>query len=132
MNSSLHRARTAWLFSAGLIALGLVFVLNLAAFVVWRFGGVQSPLLNATVEPTLHLVPLIEPAGLTGLQVAMALALAGVVLGVLGVLLARRLAARIDVEKRRAQDRLRRVHLYRESARVEPYIGQAPQERKRA
>ncbi|HEX2198215.1 MAG TPA: hypothetical protein VHG88_06295 [Burkholderiales bacterium] len=128
MTFSLQMARTAWLFSAALIALGFLSLLNLAAFVVWRFGGVNSPLLNATVEPTLDLVPLLD---LAGLQVAFALAAAGVGLGFLGVLLARRVAARIDLEKQRAQDRLRRVHLYRESARVEPYLGQAPQERER-
>ena len=132
MTSSLRKARAGWLFSAGLMALGVLAVLNLFAFVVWRFGGVQSPVLNVVVEPLLELVALLPPTRLTALHAAAALALVGVALGLLGVLVARRQAARIGLEKQRAQDRLRRVHLYRDDGRREPFIGTGSRERKRA
>jgi hypothetical protein len=89
------RARAFWLAGMALAAAGFVLLLSPAALLVWA-GEVR--------------------------YAAMAAALAGVTLGSLGVVVVRRQAARIAAEKRRAEDRLRRVHLYRDSARREPFI----------
>ena len=62
-------------------------------------------------------------ARLTSLHSAMALGVLGVAVGSLGVLVARRQADRISVERRGAEDRLRRAHLYRSEGRIEPFIG---------
>jgi hypothetical protein len=88
-------ARALWLVGMVLAAAGFVLALSPAALLVWA-GEVR--------------------------YAALAAALAGVTLGSLGVFIVRRQAARIAAEKRRAEDRLRRVHLYRDNARREPFI----------
>lgn len=87
------RARALWLVGMALAAAGLVLLLSPAALLIWAGESRYA---------------------------AMAAALAGVTLGSLGILIVRRQAARIAAEKRRAEDRLRRVHLYRDGARREP------------
>lgn len=58
------------------------------------------------------------------LPVAAGFAMLGVALGSLGVLLVRRQAERLRLERMRREDRLRRVRLYREAARQEPCLGE--------
>lgn len=100
----MRRARALWLVGMALAAAGLLLVLSPVALLAW--------------------------AG-EGRYVALAAALAGVTLGSLGVFVVRRQAVRIAVEKRRAEDRLRRVHQYRESGRREPFIGRDTDARNR-
>ena len=132
MTSSFLR-RAVWLFGAGLVVAGLLLLLNFVALLFWQFGTPKSEALGATlrfvdhsllrpaiVDPVLTLLPEVPPAWLTSLHIAMVVALLGVALGSLGVLIAR--SARISVEKRR-ENRLRRVHQYRDAARLEPFIG---------
>jgi ABC-type Fe3+ transport system permease subunit len=128
--------RAVWLFGAGLVVAGLLLLLNLVALLFWQFGTSKSEALGATlrfvdhsllrpaiVDPVLTLLPEVPPAWLTSLHIAMVVALLGVALASLGVLIARRQTARISVEKRRVEDRLRRVHQYRDATRLEPFIG---------
>lgn len=98
------RARALWLVGMALAAAGFLLLLSPAALLVWA-GEVR--------------------------YAALAAALAGVTLGALGVFIVRRQAARIADEKRRAEDRLRRVHLYRDSARREPFIARETDARDR-
>jgi hypothetical protein len=133
MTSSFLR-RAVWLFGAGLVVAGLLLLLNFVTLLFWQFGTSKSEALGATlrfvdhsllrpaiVDPVLTLLSEVPPTWLTSLHIAMVVALLGVALGSLGVLIAR--SARISVEKRRVEDRLRRVHEYRDAARLEPFIG---------
>jgi hypothetical protein len=133
MTSSFLR-RAVWLFGAGLVVAGLLLLLNFVTLLFWQFGTSKSEALGVTlrfvdhsllrpaiVDPVLTLLPEVPPTWLTSLHIAMVVALLGVALGSLGVLIAR--SARISVEKRRVEDRLRRVHEYRDAARLEPFIG---------
>src|SRR4051812_11474682 len=134
ISSSLRR--TVWLFGAGLVAAGLLLLLNLVALLLWQFETFKSEALGAMlrfvdhsllrpaiVDPVVTLLPQIPAASLTSLHTAMLATLLGVALGWLGALIARRQMARIDVDKRQVQDRLRRAAHYREDARSEPFIG---------
>jgi ABC-type Fe3+ transport system permease subunit len=133
-SSILHR--TVWLFGAGLVGAGLLLLLNIVALLFWQFGTFKSQALGATlrfvdhsllrpaiVDPIVSLLPQIPAAALTSLHIAMLATLLGLALGSFGALIARRQMARIHVEKRRVQDRLRRVPQYRDDARSEPFIG---------
>jgi membrane protein implicated in regulation of membrane protease activity len=105
--------RTVWLIGVGLVVAGLFLLAFLAGFVV-------RP---AIANPVLAWLPPLPPAWLTTLNVAAAIALAAVALGGLGVLLARRQSELMRRERMRREDRLRRVHLYRDEARREPFLG---------
>jgi hypothetical protein len=111
------KARTVWLFGVVLAAAGLATVLYAAA---------------------LPLVPALDPQGwlpevsfgkwtLKVVHVAAAIAVLGVLAGAAGVLLAHRQTALLRIEKGRAEDRLRRVKVYRDDeladGRVEPFFG---------
>ena len=135
-SSFLLRARAVWLFGAGLVIAGLLPLLYLAALLFWQFATPGSRVLGAVVrfvdqsllrpgiaDPVLSLLPQLPPAWPTSLHIAMAAALLGVALGSLGMLIARWQAVRINVERRRMEDRLRRVRQYRDASRLEPYIG---------
>ena len=132
----MSRAKAIWLFGTGLVGAGLVLLLYFLVVVAWKVGAFQSEVLAAVVrfmdQSLLFLLPALPLAPPTSLQVGMFLALVGVVLGSIGVLVVQRQADRMTLEKRREEDRLRRVHLYRASARAEPFIGPAARERKRA
>lgn len=106
-------ARALWLFGAALVACGFALLLCLGALILWP--GIADPL--------LALLPKGPPSWLTSLRIAVSLAVLGVALGALGVLVTARQAGRIDAERRRAEDRLRRRHVYRESSLREPFIG---------
>jgi hypothetical protein len=106
-------ARTLWLFGAVLVACGFAVLGCLGALILWP--GLADALLT--------LLPEGPPSWLTSLRIAVALAVVGVALGALGVLVTGRQAARMDAERRRVEDRLRRVHVYRDSSRREPFIG---------
>ncbi|HEX6265438.1 MAG TPA: hypothetical protein VFZ81_00915 [Burkholderiales bacterium] len=133
-SSFLLRARAVWLFGTGLVIAGLLLLLYFVALLFWQFATPGSQTLGAVlqfvdrsllrpgiVDPVLGLLP--APAWLTSLHIAMAAALLGVALGSLGMLIVRWQAARISVERRRVQDRLRRVHQYRDASRLEPFFG---------
>jgi len=132
----MSRAKAIWLFGTGLVGAGFVLLLYFLVVVAWKVGAFQSEVLGAVVrfmdQSLLFLFAALPLAPPSSLQVGMFLALVGVVLGSIGVLVVQRQAERIRLEKRRTEDRLRRVHLYRESARAEPFIGPASRERKRA
>ncbi|HEX6318501.1 MAG TPA: hypothetical protein VFZ84_06475 [Burkholderiales bacterium] len=132
----MSRAKTLWLFGTGLVGAGFVLLLYFLVVIAWKAGAFRSEAVGAVVgfvdQSLIFLLPAPPLAAPTSLQVGMFLALVGVVLGSTGVLIAQRQAERISLEKRRAEDRLRRVHLYRQSARAEPFIGPAARERKRA
>jgi len=132
----MSRAKAIWLFGAGLVGAGFVLLLYFLVVVAWKVGAFQSEVLGAVVrfmdQSLLFLFAALPLAPPSSLQVGMFLALVGVVLGSIGVLVVQRQAERMRLEKRRTEDRLRRVHLYRESARAEPFIGPASRERKRA
>jgi len=132
----MSRAKAIWLFGAGLVGAGFVLLLYFLVVVAWKVGAFQSEVLGAVVrfmdQSLLFLFAALPLAPPSSLQVGMFLALVGVVLGSIGVLVVQRQADRMSLEKRRTEDRLRRVHLYRESARAEPFIGPASRERKRA
>lgn len=126
------------LSGAVLVIAGLSLLLYFVAFLFWEFGASRNEVLGAIlqfvehsllrpgfVDPVLRLLPGVPPSLVTSLHVAMVLSLPGVVLGSLGVLIVRRQRAQISVEQMRAEDRLRRVHLYRDDGRLEPFIGPA-------
>lgn len=132
----MSRAKAIWLFGTGLVGAGSVLLLYFLVVIAWKVGAFQSEVLAAVVrfmdQSLLFLFAALPLAPPSSLQVGMFLALVGVVLGSIGVLVVQRQADRISLEKRRTEDRLRRVHLYRENARAEPFIGPASRERKRA
>jgi hypothetical protein len=132
----MFRARAIWLFGAGLVGSGLALLLYFLARLLWQFGPFRSEAVGTAVrsvdQSLVGLLPALPLAPPTAMQIAMFLGLVGVVLASLGVLIAGRQATRISLENRQAEDRLRRVHLYRDSGRVEPFIGAASRERKRA
>ena len=109
-----------WLFGAAMVVAGLSLLLYFIAVLLWEFGGARIEELGAIVQFVDDWVSL---GRLTALHSAMALGVLGVAVGSLGVLVARRQADRISVERRGAEDRLRRAHHYRDDGRVEPFIG---------
>ena len=130
------RARAVWLFGIGLVLAGLLPVLYFIANLFWQpekpgsgfldaiLSLVDRSLLGAAkVGPVLDFLPGFPSAWLTGLQIKLVLAVLGAVLTALGVLIARRKMAVIRLEKWQSQDRLRRVQRYRDSSRLEPFIG---------
>jgi len=132
----MSRAKAIWLFGTGLVGAGFVLLLYFLVVIAWKVGAFQSEVLAAVVrfldQSLLFLFAALPLAPPSSLQIGMFLALVGVVLGSIGVLVVQRQADRMSLEKRQTEDRLRRVHLYRESARAEPFIGPASRERKRA
>lgn len=130
------RARAVWLFGIGLVLAGLLPLLYFIALLFWQSSKPGSGFLDATlsfvdrsllgaakVGPVVDFLPEFPSAWLTGLQIKLVLAVLGVVLTALGVLIARRKMAVIRLEKWQRQDRLRRVQRYRDSSRLEPFIG---------
>jgi hypothetical protein len=101
------KARMLWAIGAGLAMAGSAGLLYFIAALSARFGLFSLP------------VPM------PGLHVATAAGLLSAALACVGALVARRQAERIREDRRRAADRLRRVHLYREDARREPFLGEA-------
>jgi hypothetical protein len=67
----------------------------------------------------LHKVVWLSPELYAGL----AIALAGLLVMLLGAAIARRQMAVLEAAKRVTEDRLRRVHQYMGDGRIEPYIG---------
>ena len=128
------RARAVWLFGIGLVLAGLLPVLYFIALLFGQSSKPGSAFLDATllfvdrsllgaakVGPVLDFLPELPSAWLTGLQIKLVLGVLGVVLTVLGVLIARRKMAVIRLEKWERQDRLRRLQRYRDSDRSEPF-----------
>lgn len=116
------RARAVWLFGIGLVLAGLLPVLYFIALVFSQSSKPGSGFLDATlsfVDRSLLGAAKVGPV----LQIELVLAVLGVVLTVLGVLIAKRKMAVIRLEKRQTQDGLRRVQGYRDSSRLEPFIG---------
>ncbi len=117
--------RTAWLLGAALVAAGLFLLACLAGYAIRP--QILDPLLNLVMAFTA-----LPAAWASRLNVAIALAAAGALIGSLGVLIVQRQTERLRREAMKRDDRLRRVHLYRADARREPFIGRAPQPEKNA
>ncbi|MGH8668352.1 MAG: hypothetical protein ACREUN_00935 [Burkholderiales bacterium] len=128
--------RTVWLFGIGLVLAGFLGLAYFVAHLVWQFGASGNEVLGATlrfmdqsllrpgiVAPVVEWLPQIPPALLTTLNIAMAVAVAGIGLAALGLFIAGWQDAMLDEERRQRENRLRRVQIYRDSGRVEPFIG---------
>lgn len=124
-SSSAFKARMGWLLGAGLVLAGFLLLLCFVALALRQLGALQTEALVAALSFGDSLLqPLQLPqAWLTDLRIGLALAMLGVAVAALGVLITRWQSRVIEVERERREDRLRRVQLYRESARREPYIG---------
>jgi hypothetical protein len=124
-SSFLIRTRAFRLLGGTLIVAGSVMLAYLVALVLWQFSSLKSEVLGTTLRAVDQALLGLSPAlaWASSLQLAMGLAGLGVALGSLGVLMISRQAARLSEEKRSIEDRLRRVHVYRDDARREPFIG---------
>lgn len=128
---SLLWARTVSLLGGALVFAGIALLLYLFALLFFRYGAPDNVILRLVLEAVdqsllalaTGITPGVPDAWLTSMNLAVAGAVLGAMLGWLGMFVASRQAARIEAERRRAADRLRRVHAYRDSARVEPFIG---------
>lgn len=159
----LLKAKLVWLSGVSLVALGALPVLYAFGLVLWQFAnrilsGAWMPLPVAALfdgQPHTFL-PELPAAWLQGpwigspevqkvlagvlakVHVGYLFAVPGLLLAALGVWIALRHAAAIRVEKRRREDRLRRVRVgqYSGPERVEPFLGPGevaePPERKKA
>jgi hypothetical protein len=129
-------ARTVWLFGIALVVAGFLGLAYFVAHIAWQFGAPGNAALGSALEfvdhvllrplmvaPAVQLLPQIPAALLTTLNIAIAFAVIGIGLAALGGLLASWQTALLAEERRRREDRLRRVRIYRDSARVEPFIG---------
>lgn len=128
--------RTVWLFGIGLVLAGFVGLAYFVALLVWQFGLPGNAVLGATLQfvdqsllrpamvtPVVALLPEMPAAWLTTLNIAIAFAVVGIGLATLGGFIAGWQTALLDDERTRREDRLRRVQIYRDSGRVEPFIG---------
>lgn len=160
----LFKARLGWLSGVSLVVLGALPVLYALGLLAWQFGnrlmtGTSVPLSVAALfkEHDYAFLPQLPAAWLQGawigspeaqktlagilssLHFGLLVAVPGLVLSALGAWIVLRQAAAIDVEKRRREDRLRRVRVgqYRGPERVEPFIGagdiaEAPERKREA
>jgi hypothetical protein len=127
MSASVLRARFARLLGAALMLAGAA---GLACFVVLlmrHFGALSNEFVEAGARQVdgllLALTPPLEPTWNTGVNVAVAFGVTGLALVALGALLRELQRPRFELARRAREDRLRRVHLYRQAGRREPYIG---------
>ena len=124
-SSLLIRTRAFRLLGGALVLAGSLMMAYLVTLVLWQFSSLKSELLGTTLRAVDQSLLGLSPAlaGASSLQLAIGLAVLGVALGSLGMLVISRQAARISKERQRIEDRLRRVHAYRDAARREPFIG---------
>ena len=157
----LFKERLAWLCGISLVVLGALPVLYAAGLVIWQFANrvlAGPPVrLQAGTLFTDHpypFLPSLPPEwllawtgspgplqvlaeALKGVHVGWYFAVPGLLAAALGVWIVLRQAAAIELEKRRREDRLRRVRVgqYSGPERVEPFFGPGamaePAERKR-
>ena len=117
------KAHAVRLFAVALALAGVVAAVLFTALVLWPSAMSFVPPLNAEAWLPTPLLARVHPALL--------LAALGVVTTAIGVLIAVRQTAIIRVEKRRREDRLRRVRVYQRDqaleqasdSRLEPFIG---------
>jgi hypothetical protein len=146
----LLKARLGWLSGISLVVLGALPVLYALGLFAWQFGnrlmsGASVPLSVAALfeEHAWPFLPQLPAAWLqsawigspeahktlaailSSVHFGVLVALPGLVLLALGAWLVLRQAAAIDAEKRRREDRLRRLRVgqYRGPERVEPFFG---------
>jgi hypothetical protein len=117
------KARAAWLFGLVLAAAGTAAALYGMVAYARRFSfdprfDFMAQLLQSTPE-----LPQLQPAMLTEVEAAAAYAVAGIAAAALGAWLVYRQAVAIRRAKQRREDARRRVRVYRESMRKEPFIG---------
>lgn len=158
----LFKAKLAWVSGISLAVLGALPVLYAVGLFVWQIGnralGGPSVRLHVGTLFTDHPYPFLPalPAGwlqgpwtgsaeaqqvlagvLGAVHVGWLFAVPGLLLAALGAWIALRQAAAIEAERRRREDRLRRVRVgqYGGPERVEPFFGPGnaaePHERKR-
>jgi hypothetical protein len=148
-----RKARAARLLGMALVLAGLACLLYVSALVSWQITarmetGAWVPLPAALLfdgQAGPRFVPELPAAWLAMLQawppimeilqrlhIGLLFALPGALLGGLGAYMVVSQRNILRLELQRAEDRLRRVAVYRESARREPYIGPAAEEQPRS
>jgi hypothetical protein len=160
----LFKARAVWLSGVSLAVLGTLPVLYAVGLFVWQFGnralGGPSIRLHVGTLFTDHPYPYLPglpaewlqgpwtgspeaqqalAAVLSAVHVGWLFAVPGLLLAALGAWIVLRQAAAIEVERRRREDRLRRVRVgqYAGRERVEPFFGpgeiaESPERKKEA
>lgn len=126
-SSGLLRARLLWLFGALFIVTGTVALAFCVAFLVWHFGAWKNEIVDAVgqlLDQSVRvLAPPVPPTWLTSRNAAIGFGVVGLALVALGVMIRELQRYVFEKARREREDRLRRVHLYREAGRREPYIG---------
>lgn len=146
-----RKARAARLLGMALVLAGLVSLLCISALVSWQITarvdtGTWVPLPAALLfdgQAAPRFLPEAPAAWVAALRawpqlmellgrmhVGLLFALPGALLGGLGAFMVIRQRDLVRLERQRAEDRLRRVPLYRDSARREPFIGPASEEQR--
>jgi hypothetical protein len=121
------RARLLWLFGALLMVTGAVALALCVALLVWHFGAWKNEIVDAAGQlldqSVRALAPPVPPAWLTARNIALGLGIVGLALVAVGVMIRELQQYVSEKAVREGEDRLRRVHLYREAGWREPYIG---------
>lgn len=133
-SSGLLRARLLWLFGVLFIATGAVALAFCLALLVWHFGAWKNEIVDAAGQlldqSVRALAPPVPPAWLTSRNIALGIGTIGLALVALGVMIRELQRYVFEKAMREREDRLRRVHLYREAGWREPYIGPGIDERR--
>ena len=126
-SSGLLRARLLWLFGALFMVTGAVALALCVALLVWHFGAWKNEIVDAAGQlldqSVRALAPPVPPAWLTSRNIALGFGTVGLALVALGVMIHELQQYVSEKTMREREDRLRRVHLYRETGWREPYIG---------
>ena len=117
-------ARAFWLLGIAMVLAGLLTVLLVAARLV--VPEVIAPMLSALPQVSSPWLLSLEPRVDPGLL----LAGLGVAAMACGAVTVRRQSALLDAARRHREDALRRVPLYRDTGRMEPFIGSETGERR--
>lgn len=126
-SSGLLRARLLWLFGALFMVTGAVALAFCVAFLVWHLGAWNNGILHAVGQlldqSVRALAPPVPPTWLTSRNIAVGFGVVGLALVALGVMIRELQRYVFEKARREDEDRRRRVQLYRDAGRREPYIG---------
>lgn len=117
------KARAAWLFGLGLSAAGIVAALYGVIAYARRFGFHPRFDFIAQALQSIPEFPQLQPSMLTEVEAAAAYVVAGTAAAALGARIVYRQTGAIGRAKQRREDARRRVRVYREATRQEPFIG---------